>query len=323
MTMVVYGTACAPYQANRALLQLAEDERERFPQGAHVLENHTYVDDALAGSDTLEEALDVRAQLVHILHAAGMYLDKWSRNHAALLPDASKEARSRLFSETNAVSALGLLWSPALDGFTFSVNLGPPPKIFTKRTVLSEVARLFDPLGWLAPVTVVEKMLIQQLWITKRGWDEEVDAESAAAWARLRSQLPTLEKVHIPRWLGMSRECTWYLHGFCDASQRAYAAALYIVVQTSQEPPTATLIAAKTKVAPLKALSIPRLELCRALLLTRLIDCVKEYFSTAPHGTFCWSDSQVVLAWLASHPSRWKVFVANRTSEISSTLPTT
>ena len=147
MTTVVYGTACAPYQANRALLQLAEDERALFPKGAHVLENHVYVDDALAGGDTLEDALDVRDQLINILNAAGMKLDKWSSNYAALLPDDSPAASSRLFSEINSVSALGLLWNPAHDCFIFRVDLGPLPKTFTKRSVLSEVARLFDPLG--------------------------------------------------------------------------------------------------------------------------------------------------------------------------------
>ena len=164
-------------------------------------------------------------------------------------------------------------------------------------------------------------MLIQQLWLTKRGWDDELDGETAAAWARLRAQLPTLEKLRIPRWLGMSSASTWYLHGFSDASQRAYAAAIYIVVQNGDAPPTATLLAAKSKVAPLKALSIPRLELCGALLLARLVESVRGYLSASPNGILCWSDSQVVLAWLDSHPSRWKVFIANRTSEITTILP--
>ena len=138
MTTVVYGTAYVPYQANKALLQLADDEWEPFPKGAHVLENHVYVDDALAGGDTLEDALDIRNQLINILNTAGMKLEKWSSNYATLLPDDSPAATSRLFSETNSVSALGLLWNPAHDCFTFRVDLGPLPKTFTKRSVLYE-----------------------------------------------------------------------------------------------------------------------------------------------------------------------------------------
>ena len=104
------------------------------------------MDDALVGGDTLDEAQVARTQLISILEAAGMKLDKWSSNHAALLP-ADSTATSRSFAETNTVSALGLLWSPVHDCFTFKVTLGPLPKTCTKRLVLSEVARLFDPLG--------------------------------------------------------------------------------------------------------------------------------------------------------------------------------
>ena len=183
------------------------------------------------------------------------------------------------------------------------------------------MASLFDPLGWIAPVIVVGKLLIQQLWLTGKGWDEPLDPGLAAAWSRLRTELPAIEQLQIPRWLGTSRTSAWYLHGFSDASQHAYAAAVYAVVCNGDTPPRATLLAAKSRVAPLKSLSIPRLELCGALLLTRLIDHVRTTLIPLPNAIFCWSDSQVVLAWLASHPSRWKVFVANRVSEIISTLP--
>ena len=312
MTTVIYGTACAPYQANRALLQLAEDERERFPLGTHLLEHHVYVDDALVRGDTLSQAQDARKQLIGIL-------GKWSSNHAALLP-ADSTATSRFFAETNTVSTLGLLWSPAHDCFTFKVTLGPLPRTFTERLILSEVARLFDPLGWLSPVIVVKKLLIQQLWLNKNSWVEEMDTEAAATWRRLRVQLSDLESLQISRWLETSSTTTWYLHGFSDASQHAYAAAVYLVVRNGNRT-TATLLAAKSKVAPLKTLSISRLELCGALLLARLINSVSSYFTAPPKRIFCWSDSQVVLAWLVSQPSRRKVFVANCTSEIASTLP--
>ena len=164
-----------------------------------MLEQHVYVDDALARGDTLEEALDVRNQLIGILKATGMDLDKWSVNHVALLSHDSATTNPRRFSEANTISALGLLWNPRLDCFTFKVKLGPTPSNFSKRTVLSEVASLFDPLGWLAPVIVVGKLLLQQLRLTGMGWDEPLDTELAAAWSRLRSELPTIEQLQIPR----------------------------------------------------------------------------------------------------------------------------
>ena len=121
MTTVVYGTACAPYQANRALLLLAEDERERFPLGAHLLEHQVYVDDALVGGDTLSQAQDVRKQLIGILETAGTKLDKWSSNHAALLP-ADSTATSHFFVETNTVAPGG--YSEA-QGMTASPSRSP------------------------------------------------------------------------------------------------------------------------------------------------------------------------------------------------------
>ena len=159
MTTVVYGTVCAPYQANRALLQLARDDRHLFPKGAEVLERHTYVEDMLTGADSLREAREVRDQLIAILGSAGMTLDKLSSSIDSLLPSKSTTATSpRLINETDAVSILGLLWDPARDSFSFRVLLAAQPTIpITKRSMLSEVALLYDPLGWLAPITQPHK----------------------------------------------------------------------------------------------------------------------------------------------------------------------
>ena len=103
--------------------------------------------------------------------------------------------------------------------------------------MLSEVARLYDPLGWLAPIIVVGKILIQQLWLSNIEWDQPVDADTATSWLKLREQLPGLESLIIPRWLGTTNTSRYYLHGYADASQRAYAAVVYLVVTSGCEPP--------------------------------------------------------------------------------------
>ena len=130
-----------------------------------------------------------------------------------------------------------------------------------------------------------------------------------------------METLRLPRWLGTTSVSTWYLHGFADASQRAYSAAVYVATRSIDGTVHSTLLAAKTKVAPVKTVSIPRLELCGALLLARLVANLKSQLLLKPSGTFCWSDSQVVLAWLSDHPSRWNTFVSNRVSEILTALP--
>ena len=111
----------------------------------------------------------------------------------------------------------------------------------------------------------------------------------------------TLERLQISRWLVTSRASTWYLHGFSDASQHAYAAAIYAVMLHDDSPPKATLLAAKSKVAQLKTFRILRLELCGALLLARLIEGMRASLLSPSKEIYCWSDSQVDLAWLSSH----------------------
>ena len=107
------------------------------------------------------------------------------------------------------------------------------------------------------------------------------------------------------------------MHGFCDASERAYAAAVYIVLRTSQGM-SSRLIAAKAKVAPIKVLSIPKLELCEAHLLVKLATYILDKLDKRSAAIHCWTDSEVVLAWLRAHPSRWKTLVTNRVCEIIS-----
>lgn len=123
-----------------------------------------YMDDAFAGADTLQEALLARDELISSLKSAGMQLDKWSANHPTLLLDlpTSKEA-IRIFAKDDVVPTLGLLWNPTQDFFTYKVSTPPRTNKVTKRVILSEVARLYDPLGWLAPVVIIGKILIQKL----------------------------------------------------------------------------------------------------------------------------------------------------------------
>ncbi|XP_058802831.1 uncharacterized protein LOC131670868 [Phymastichus coffea] len=324
LTTVTYGTACAPFQAIRVLLQLASDERLKFPVGASILERNVYVDDALAGADTLENAKDARDQLAGILHSAGMELDKWSPNHPALLTGLSDvSTRDLPIDAPDVVSTLGLLWSPRSDAFRFRVNhdeLKPPT---TKRAILSIVARLFDPMGWLGPVLIRAKIPIQKLWLQGCNWDDPLDISSQEECDLFCRQLRDVEGISIPRFLGRAAETRWYLHGFADASERAYGACLYFLTQDDHGEWKSTLITAKTKVAPIKSISVPRLELCAALLLAKLVAFFRQQLHPEPIRTFCWSDLTMVLAWIRDHPSRWQTFVDNRVSEIHCLIPQT
>lgn len=191
----------------------------------------------------------------------------------------------------------------------------------TKRRVLAETARLFDPLGWLVPVTMRAKILIQSAWLKNLEWDTPLLTADVHAWRNLLSELPRLNEVKVPRWLGSDGPNTRLeLHGFADASERGYAAVLYL--RSSTRGHTALhLLAAKGKVAPVKPISLPRLELCAAALLTDLAAHIRTLLNLSTAPVFLWSDSNVVLCWIQGHASRWKTYVANRVSHIQQHLP--
>lgn len=318
---VTYGTACAPYLANRVLRQLALDEGARFPIGAKILQEHTYVDDILAGAHCEEDARDSQRQLISILSTAGMQLDKWGANFPLTFSrsDEVLNQEHHIDAQDN-VSILGLRWMPKSDAFAYKVRQLTTSETTTKRGILSNIAKLYDPLGWLAPLIIRAKILLQQLWITGMDWDAPVDSSTQSSWTEYCQQLPMLQKLSIPRWLGTKSKEKLTLHGFSDASEKAYAATVYAVARDTTTA-RASLLVAKSKVAPIKTISLPRLELCGALLLARLISQLIKEMDWFDISAICWCDSQVVLAWLNDHPSNWKTFVANRTSEILNLLP--
>ncbi|GFW61608.1 uncharacterized protein TNCV_5139161 [Trichonephila clavipes] len=190
----------------------------------------------------------------------------------------------------------------------------------TKRSFLSQSARLFDPLGFLTPCTVSIKIFYQQLWLLKLDWDSPLPEALATKWKTFQKEFEQVCSIHIPRWIHTaSQQIT--LHGFCDASELAYASVIYAVQPQADGNTKVTLLVTKSRVAPLKSVSIPRLELNGALLLARLYATCKNILKDYDVHFYAWTDSQVVLSWLSSHPRNWKPYIANRTSEILDLVP--
>ncbi|XP_025264356.1 uncharacterized protein LOC112637891 [Camponotus floridanus] len=295
LSTVTYGLACAPFLAMRALRQLAEDEGKQYPLGAVVLLRDVYMDDILIGAATMAETQEMCKQLSSI---CGGRL-------------SSPEVVSQRLS--------GLQWHPATDDFSFATRHIALPSV-TKRSVLSLVAQLFDPLGWLAPVVVRAKIAFQSTWLQGLEWDAPLDDASASAWITFHAQIPVLEQIRVPRWINLGHSCTRIeVHGFSDASERAYSAVVYLKTW-SNDSWIVRLVTAKTKVTPLKQVSLPRLELSAAVLFCRLAKHALGILDlTAP--LHLWTDSTVTLGWIRGHPSRWQTYVANRVSEIQRTTP--
>ncbi|XP_025262213.1 uncharacterized protein LOC112637209 [Camponotus floridanus] len=322
LNTVTYGLACAPFLAVRTLHQLAADEEARAPKGATALRHDCYMDDVITGSDTLQHAVALQTELRELCTAGGFPLRKWAANSEAILEGVPPDYRLKQAHhswESEVHSTLGLRWHPASDDFSFAIQPRSTGE-FTKRRVLAETARLFDPLGWLAPVIIRAKILIQSAWLKRLDWDSPLPAEDAQSWQRLLSELHLLEHLRIRRWLGViQQDPTVEIHGFADASERGYAAVVYLRVSSTEET-SIHLLAAKSKVAPIKPVTLPRLELCAASLLTNLVHHLRSSLEvSAP--VYLWSDSKVVLHWIKGHASRWKTYVANRVSLIQKRLP--
>lgn len=187
----------------------------------------------------------------------------------------SLQLSSVSFQEDTFIKALGLSWRPTQDCFTFQFTERELSKV-TKRTVLSIVSGIFDPLGLIAPVVISAKIFLQEMWFRKLEWDDTLPADLLDWWSSYFAGLVRLREISIPRWTMQCPETLGLgLHGFADESNRAFAAAVYLRVLNTMDQASITLLASKTKVAPIKTVSAPRLELCAAVLLSRLIRYVQ------------------------------------------------
>ncbi|XP_033298431.1 uncharacterized protein LOC117204797, partial [Bombus bifarius] len=308
----------SPYLAIRCLKQLAEDEGHRFPRAAQVLQRDFYVDDALTGAETKDEALTLRTELTKLLQLAGLNIRKWASNDNDLLHGLSLEETNHqhFLGDSQTLKTLGVFWNSFDDSILYSVEVKPTPSRVTKRIISSEIAKIYDPLGLLAPVIVRAKMLLQRIWSSKIDWDESLPIELHTEWERYYAQLPLLNNVRFPRKAIIESAMEIELHGFCDASEKAYGACVYLRTLNINGRVWTQLLTAKSKVAPLKCQTIPRLELSGALLLTSLMSTVQQALSQKITRTIYWTDSTIVLHWLNTSPHILKTFVANRVSEI-------
>ena len=320
LNTVTYGLGPSSFLAIRSLIQLANDYQTEHSLAAAIVRNEMYSDNVLTGAHSRDEAIVKIKDLRALFQKGRMYLRKWSSNDPGslltLTPDLLVTDQVKLLSQEHAVPILGIAWHTTPDCFMFHLESITHQNGVTKRSILSRIARLFDPLGWLGPVIVQAKILLQSLWLLKVDWDDPLPETVESRWSTWIKELPQVSKIRIPRWTGFTLLTRVVeLHGFADASKSAFGAVLYLRRATEGKV-SISLQNTKSKVAPIKTLSIPRLELCAAVLLVRIAKQFIESTTLDISDVHLWTDSADVLFWLKDHPSRWIVFVANRCSEI-------
>ncbi|GFX44580.1 integrase catalytic domain-containing protein [Trichonephila clavipes] len=285
---VIFGVNSSPFLLAATIKYHIEKCNEIHPITVQHLDSFMYVDDWITGQDTREEALFMSRHAKNIMKEAGMEMRKWISNDTVLMAQWAAEgfdthpmdASIRL--GTNKTKVLGMAWQTLDDCLTLdakgllefvSINEN------TKRFMLQTIGKLFDPLGLLSPFTIRIKCLIQELWIKKITWDEILPPKLKEKWLIWCKELTLLDNLRIPRLVldSTNDEVSDLIeiHIFCEASKLAYGAAAYVKVRKQNEV-LVNLIASKTRVAPLKAVTLPRLELLGALVAARLSSRVQE-----------------------------------------------
>ena len=311
----VWCASSSSYALRRAVLDHADDD----PVVTDVVHNAFYVDDCLLSCPSPEEAVSSVEKVCSVLAKGGFRLTKFVTNDEDILrqiPEAERAAEVKDFRYGVESRALGIKWNPRTDVMYFDVQLETGN--VTRRKVLSIMSSTFDPLGLISPVLVAAKILFQDITRLKFKWDEVLPLEIQNRWLEWVNSLHSLKDVMISRCVKPVDYNDAYLelHHFSDASERAYGCCSYLRCVNKEGKIQVNLLCSKSKVAPIKSVSIPRLELQAAVVAVRMDATLKKQLHLDLGESRFWSDSQIALQYIANEKQRFHVFVANRVSEI-------
>ena len=310
--VVLFGLASSPFMLYAALHYLTQCSSTISKD---LLQN-LYVDNILSGHSTEEESVVFYTEARTILCEANFNLRSWASNSKQLCDSAKKD---QVADDCKQVNILGLVWDTAND------NLSLAQKFFsldhssaTKHEVLQQSSKVLDPLGFTSPITIRAKLLLQQLWQKKLPWDDPLPSEHQQLWQTLLHDLQQLHTISIPRcyWKNeSSTDAPVELHIFCDASTKAYGAVAYF-----RQSSETSFVISKARVAPLKQLTLPRLELMGATVATQIFNVITSSIQCKINSIHMWCDSQIVLHWLNSD-KKLKQFISNRVTAINKVCP--
>ncbi|XP_066592054.1 uncharacterized protein [Prorops nasuta] len=315
---LTFGISSSPYLAIRVLHQLADDEIETHPRAAKIVKEHLYVDDLLTGAGSIDELRAIRDDIIDLLSKGGFKIRQWAANSPDILLGITKTDIHANFTIklNDTLKTLGLNWDTRTDSFSYSIAQGQDQKLPTKRNILSKIASIFDPLGLIGPVTLYAKKIMQDVWRHKLNWDESVPQKIYSDWLVFEKQLNAINETVFERKVISDNSREIQLHGFCDASGSAFGACIYVRCINDNGDVSVKLLCAKSRVAPLKPTTIPRLELSGALLLSKLCLEATDALQCRIDNITLWSDSTIVLQWIQKSPNILKPYVANRVKEI-------
>lgn len=322
-----FGTTCSPCCAIFALQKHVQDHSSPEEDTRLCIERCFYVDNLLQSFTTMSEAKQLVNKLQPLLKAGGFELRQWASNYPDIISHLPGEIRSEsceLWLSHDAADpqerTLGLLWHCMSDTLSYRFRQSEHPEP-TMRSIYRVLARQYDPLGLLIPYTTRAKILVQRLWSKKRDWDDpNLPGDVLQLWHVWESELHQLPSLSLPRCyvqLGTDiTPVTQSIHIFTDASERAYGAVAYLRTVDETGHIQLSFLAARSRVAPVRQQSIPRLELCAAHTGAQLAAVLKKELTLPITSVIYWTDSTTVLNWLQSQSCRFKVFVGTRVADI-------
>ena len=323
-TVHLFGAASSPAVANFGLKQAATDYEQRF--GGDVKEfvhRNFYVDDGLMSVATVDEAISLVKRSTQFCAESGLVLHKFVSNSRELLDTIPISARADSIKDLDVFNdhlpverALGVKWCITSDTFKFRIMVNDKP--FTRRGVLSTVCSIFDPLGLIAPVVLQGKQILQLLCKDQLDWDDPIPDSIRCRWEKWLQELHSLELVEVSRCFKPENfkdviKCE--MHSFSDASLEGYGQCAYLRLQDSDGKVHCSLVLAKSRVAPLKTITVPRLELSAAVLSAEVSTTLKNELS-CDIDQFFWTDSKIVLGFIANTTKKFQMYVANRVQKI-------
>ena len=321
MLVHIFGATDSPACANYALKRTARDNFKDFDPGTieTVLKNF-YVDDLLKSINSVDTAVKLAKELIALLKRGGFRLTKFLSSHKEVLealPQSEVSPSATLQLDVEKLErALGISWDTLNDVFTFVEKLkkNPPSKL----GILSTASSLFDPLGFLIPFLLVARLLLQDLWRLGYDWHTEIEGKLLEVWMRWLEGVKLVPNIRLPRRYITKDEpvLSIQLHLFCDASESAYGCVAYLRFTLKSGLHECSFVMSKSRLAPLKTITLPRLELNAALTGARLSRLIVHEIDLPIEKVFYWSDSTIVLQYIHNKKKRVKVFVANRVTEI-------
>ena len=322
-TVHVFGAKSSPSVANFGLKQVANDFEFKYGQSAADFIRHSfYVDDGLISVATVEEAIELIKTTRALCREGSLTLHKFVSNFDEVLSkigesDNSLTCNKDLPGCDLVEKALGINWNMSLDSFTFQVKL--KHSVHSRRNILSTICSIYDPLGFISPYILPGRIILQNLCKSKLDWDDKIPMNILVDYEHWLSSLEHLSNVSVPRCykpdaFGTVKRVE--LHSFSDASMVGYGQCSYLRLIDDHGVIHCSLVLGKSRVCPLKAVTIPRLELVAALMSLRIsLRLIKELPYTNIERYY-WTDSKVVLGYLANETRRFHTYVANRAQEI-------